>query len=250
MTETTTDTHRSGRLAQLGEALDRAVRADLAARPLRLRLLRRPRRLAAGVAVVAIVVPAAALAATQLLSTSQVAASLPQGTQALIGTNPTCTVVVPNIEYHCVLASAPSNDVVPGGTVRAGPTGPPNTAVVPFRAVVRTPDGKMMLVAGSSQPALRQKLLMLQKHGYVTEPAPHDRLPVVTTPTSGPSSDANDWQGTVEPTVDATKHVNGGCRALNPAGTEWECYIGEMAVQQNIIGQGFLGQYPPVPGVG
>jgi hypothetical protein len=30
---------------------------------------------------------------------------------------------------------------------------------------------------------------------------------------------------------------------------EWECYLGEAAVQQ-IIGQGFLGQYAPTPGVG
>ena len=58
------------------------------------------------------------------------------------------------------------------------------------------------------------------------------------------------WLGTVEPTVDATKHVNGGCRAQNEAGTDWECYIGQTAVQQKIIGAGFLGQYAPAPGVG
>jgi hypothetical protein len=36
----------------------------------------------------------------------------------------------------------------------------------------------------------------------------------------------------------------------NADGTEWECYIGQAAVTQKIIGAGFLGQYSPTPGVG
>ncbi|HEX4108609.1 MAG TPA: hypothetical protein VHX88_10775 [Solirubrobacteraceae bacterium] len=72
-----------------------------------------------------------------------------------------------------------------------------------------------------------------------------------TPPTAvGAPSAAMDWTGTLEPTVDASKHVNGGCRAQTAAGIEWECYIGDAAVAQKIIGQGFLGQYAPVPGVG
>jgi hypothetical protein len=59
-----------------------------------------------------------------------------------------------------------------------------------------------------------------------------------------------DLKGTVEPTVDATKHVNGGCRSLRSDGREWRCYIGHAAVDQQIIGPGFLGEYAPVPGVG
>jgi hypothetical protein len=169
------------RLVRLGEALDRAVRADLVASRLRrASLLRRPRLLAAA-AVVGVIVPAAAIAATQLITTSQVAASLPQGTRALIGTDPSCTAVLANVQYHCVLAKPPAADAAP--TSASSPTTP-------------------------------------------------------------------DWTGTVEPTVDATLHVNGGCRALNAAGTAWECYIGEAAVQQSIISQGFLGQYAPAPGVG
>jgi hypothetical protein len=58
------------------------------------------------------------------------------------------------------------------------------------------------------------------------------------------------WKGTVEPTVDATKHVNGGCRALSADGREWECYIGEAAVKQKIVSEGFLGAYSPGPSVG
>jgi hypothetical protein len=44
--------------------------------------------------------------------------------------------------------------------------------------------------------------------------------------------------------------VNGGCRSLDSEGTEWQCYIGEAAVEQRIIGAGFLGEYAPSPGRG
>jgi len=59
-----------------------------------------------------------------------------------------------------------------------------------------------------------------------------------------------DLKGTVEPTVDRTKHVNGGCRSLRSDGRVWQCYIGQAAVDQRIIGAGFLGEYAPSPGVG
>jgi hypothetical protein len=58
------------------------------------------------------------------------------------------------------------------------------------------------------------------------------------------------WDGTVEPTVDRTKHVNGGCRAQSADGTHWRCYIGREAVRQQIIGPDFLGEYAPAPGRG
>jgi hypothetical protein len=71
-----------------------------------------------------------------------------------------------------------------------------------------------------------------------------------TAPSNQGGPPANQWLNTVEPSVGADKHVNGGCRAQNQAGTEWECYLGEAAVTQKIIGQGFLGAYAPGPGVG
>ena len=153
-------------LDQLGDALERSTAADLAPR-------RRVtgRRLAVALAALAVIVPGAAIAVGQLTSTSDVAQSMPAGTLALAGTEPTCTVVKQNVEYHCVLAKAPAPEV-------------------------------------------------------------------------------SDWKGTVEPTVDATKHVNGGCRSLRSDGTEWECYLGQAAVSQQIIGAGFLGEYAPSPGVG
>ena len=63
-------------------------------------------------AALVVVVPGAALAADRLLVDEQdVAASLPAGTLALAGTNPTCTVVRENVEYHCVLEKAPAPEV-------------------------------------------------------------------------------------------------------------------------------------------
>jgi hypothetical protein len=61
---------------------------------------------------------------------------------------------------------------------------------------------------------------------------------------------AGEFMGTVEPTVDATRHVSGGCRSLDQAGTHWRCYIGREAVRQQIIGADFLGASAPSPGRG
>lgn len=65
-----------------------------------------------------------------------------------------------------------------------------------------------------------------------------------------PAPEVSNWKGTVEPTVDASKHVSGGCRSLDSAGTEWECYVGRAAVDQQIIGESLLGEYAPTAGVG
>lgn len=152
-------------LERLGDELEAAAGRELA------RGRRSRRRYVAVALAVAVLVPAAAFAGSRLISTDDVAKSLPAGTLSLAGTEPTCTTVRDGAEYRCTLAKAPAPEV-------------------------------------------------------------------------------SDWQGTVEPTVDATKHVNGGCRSLNSAGTEWQCYIGQAAVDQQIIGQGFLGEYAPSPGVG
>ena len=160
-------------LDRLGDALEGAARAELtpaseAGRPRRRRF---SSRVAIAVAVLAVLIPGVALAASQLIGTDAVEQSLPAGTLALAGTNPTCTVVVQAVEYLCTLERPPAPEV-------------------------------------------------------------------------------SDWKGTVEPTVDATKHVNGGCRSLTSDGREWRCYLGQAAVDQQIIGPDFLGEYAPSPGVG
>jgi hypothetical protein len=166
-------THLSPDLARLGDELERAAAADLAAagalpaRPRR----RVSRRLVVAIAALAILVPSVAIAASQLTSASDVAQSMPAGTLALAGTEPSCTIVTQDVEFHCTLARAPAPEV-------------------------------------------------------------------------------SNWLGTVEPTVDASKHVNGGCRSLASDGKEWECYLGQKAVDEQIIGSSLLGAFAPTPGVG
>jgi hypothetical protein len=157
------------KLARLGDALAEAAAADLAAA--RAEGQRRRHRWLLAAAALAVAIPGLAFAANAVIGTDEVARSLPAGTLALFGTEPSCTVVEASVEYHCTLASPPAPEV-------------------------------------------------------------------------------SDWTGTVEPTVDDTKHVNGGCRSLRADGREWRCYIGEAAVEQRIISADFLGEYAPVPGVG
>jgi hypothetical protein len=157
------------RLEALGDELHRAAQADLAA-TVRAATHRRRRRFAAAAACI-VVIPAAAYAADQLITTDEVAKSVPAGTLALAGTEPTCTVEKENVQFHCTLKHAPAPEV-------------------------------------------------------------------------------SNWKGTVEPTVDATKHVNGGCRGLTADGREWRCYIGQAAVDEEIIGPDFLGEIAPSPGQG
>jgi hypothetical protein len=155
-------------LTRLGDDLERATAQDLAGR----RRTRRSRRLLLAAAALAVAIPGLAFATSALISSDEVAASLPAGTRMLEGTEPRCTVIEQDVEYRCEL----------------------------------------------------------------------------TKPIANP--EVSDLKGTVEPTVDATKHVNGGCRSLDSEGRTWQCYIGQAAVAQKIIGPGFLGEYAPVPGVG
>jgi hypothetical protein len=164
----TTTTHK--RLDDLGDALQAAATADLR----RTERQHGRRKVVAVLAAAAIVLPGAALAANALITNEDVARSIPNGTLVLMGTNPVCTTVRANVEFDCVLASAPHE-----GDISAGA-----------------------------------------------------------------------WKGTVEPTVDRNKRVNGGCRSLDADGMHWRCYIGEEAVRQQIIGPDFLGESAPQPGRG
>jgi hypothetical protein len=166
-------THRlPDRLERLGDALRAAAAADLVDRDLARRVRKRRRTLTVLVAA-AVAVPGAAVAASALISTGEVARSMPNGTLSLLGTEPRCTAVRAGVEFDCVLGKVPQGEIAPGA-----------------------------------------------------------------------------WKGTVEPTVDDSRHVNGGCRSLNAAGTHWRCYVGQEAVRQQIIGPDFLGEPSLGPGVG
>jgi hypothetical protein len=173
---TTPDQSTDPTLVALGDAIESGARADLdriaaASAPRRIRSRRSTRAIVIGVAALLIAVPGIAIGAKTLIGTDAVARSMPAGTLALLGTDPTCTVVEEGVEYHCILARVPAPEV-------------------------------------------------------------------------------QDWKGTVEPTVDDTSRVNGGCRSLRSEGLEWECYLGQAAVDEQIIGQGLLGEYSSGPGAG
>lgn len=86
-----------------------------------------------------------------------------------------------------------------------------------------------------------------------TEPtckAEIDGVQYLCTLAHAPAPEVEDWKGAAEPTVDATEHVNGGCRGLTSDGRQWRCYIGLAAVRQKIVSAGFLGDYAPGPAQG
>ncbi len=85
----------TGRLTSIGDELERAARGDLRSRRVR-------RRIIGGAAALAVLLPGGALAAN-LLSTEDVARSMPAGTKFLVGTTPTCEVVREGVEYTCTI---------------------------------------------------------------------------------------------------------------------------------------------------
>lgn len=118
---TTTSEQDRLRLEQLGDALRAATAEDLAdgrgaqsdAHAPAGRTRRRRRGLAVAAVAAAIAVPGVAIAANALIGEDEVARSIPNGTMALIGTDPTCTVVREGVEFDCTLARAPSREGAP-----------------------------------------------------------------------------------------------------------------------------------------
>lgn len=51
-------------------------------------------------------------------------------------------------------------------------------------------------------------------------------------------------------TVDSTHHVDGGCVSISADGRVWNCFLGQSAVEHDIISPGFLGAYLPEPATG
>lgn len=54
-----------------------------------------------------------------------------------------------------------------------------------------------------------------------------------------------DWTGYAAAIVDETSHVSGGCRAASADALQWKCYIGQRAVDEQIVGPYYLGDWAP-----
>jgi hypothetical protein len=77
--------------------------------------------------------------------------------------------------------------------------------------------------------------------------ADHFSCVLETTPTELTFSDGASYRGVKMGSVDATKHVDGGCVAISDDGRAWDCYLGQEAVRRGIIDSGYLGQFVPAP---
>ena len=60
----------------------------------------------------------------------------------------------------------------------------------------------------------------------------------------------NDYTGAAELFVDANKNIAGGCRGITADGLQWTCYVGDRAVEEDILSADLLGEYAPEPGRG
>ena len=255
------------RLREIGDRLEQAFAADLQAEARVAQAgtgragrgswlgTRRGRWLAAAAATV-IAVPGVAYAAGVFTSSQTVARSLPAGAR-IFGSTVTCTVVRPNVEYRCTLAKAPSPDPVrhlTPGQWRKYMATPPNLGKVKLvnRRVEVAPGQWRTVQFAEDTPRIERitrayRNKVLASFGFTPAQIKADNVAIDA---GAAGIGAGQFKGIVEPTVDATHHVDGGCRAISADGSRWECYIGQAAVKQRIIGRAFLGQYVPGPGVG
>jgi hypothetical protein len=100
-------------LARLGDDLERATGAQLAAGRRRTRTLR-----VAGVLATAAVLLTGTVAVAGLFTPAQVAAGLPAGAVIFGASTPTCVFDADGSTYHCILDRAPQTDE-PGGDAGA-----------------------------------------------------------------------------------------------------------------------------------
>ena len=253
------------RLQQIGDELQRAFAADLQADAHKARIrsrshrrtswfaTRRGRWLTAA-AVTIIAVPGVAYAAGVFTSPQTVARSLPAGAR-IFGITPMCKVVRPNIEYRCTLAKPPAADPVTHLTPqqwRKYLATPPNLGKVKF-VTRRYKDSAGRWQIGQfaeDMPRIERitrayRNQVLASIGFTPAQIKADNEAIDA---GAAGIGAGQFKGVVDPTVDATRHINGGCRAINADGMQWDCYIGQAAVKQKIVTG--LGAYVPSPGVG
>ena len=240
------------RLQAIGDRLERAFAADLrahAAPPTgaaqsRSRLTRRRTRWLAGAAAMTIAVPGIAYAAGAFTSPQAVANSLPAGAKMLVGSDPSCTVVQADVEYRCTLAHPPAPDPV---TLTAQQQQKLTTTPTPHLGKVKVVNHIALLTPRQSRLLHDHEVEMLSSFG-LTPTQVQRHLDAIRSGTAG--IPAGGFAGIVEPTVDASHHIDGGCRSTSVDGSQWECYIGPAAAQHGVIDASLLGYYIPSPGVG
>lgn len=56
---------------------------------------------------------------------------------------------------------------------------------------------------------------------------------------------APDMTGYTTIIVDDTSHVSGGCRSVSIDATQFTCYVGQRAIDEDIVAAGYLGDWAP-----
>jgi hypothetical protein len=68
---------------------------------------------------------------------------------------------------------------------------------------------------------------------------------------SAPTAEVlGDYTGAAELFVDKDLNIAGGCRGQSADGLTWTCYLGQRAVDEEILAADLLGQNEPSPGRG
>lgn len=152
-------------------------------------------------------------------------------------------VTVPGAAFatHALIDADDVARSLPAGTLVLAGTSPSCTVVeenVEYRCMLERPPAVERLQPGPEVTVVERS----GKRSYKLRPRGD------TARRAAPAT--TDWKGAAQPTVDATRHVNGGCRSLASDGRTWQCYIGQAAVEQRIIGPGMLGAYAPTPTIG
>jgi hypothetical protein len=235
------------RLQQVGDELQRAFAADVLARARAggQRTRTRPggswfstrRRWLTAIVAAAVVAPGVAYAAGAFTSPRTVARTLPRS-DLIFGRGATCTVVRPDVEYHCTLAKAPPADP----TTHLTPKQWEKFLDVPVPGLAKSATGPLTRQQTARWLAARGR--MLASFGFT----PAQVAGFIRAWYAGTA--AGQFKGAVEPTLDASHRINGGCRATSGDGRQWECYLGQEAVKQRIVGR--VGGKPVSggPGVG
>jgi len=60
----------------------------------------------------------------------------------------------------------------------------------------------------------------------------------------------DDYTNSAQLFVDADLNIAGGCRGQSADGLHWTCYLGQRAVDEQILAADLLGQHEPAPGRG
>jgi hypothetical protein len=78
----------------------------------------------------------------------------------------------------------------------------------------------------------------------------HFRCVLDRPPTGEGMTIVGSYEGSKFQTVDAEKRIDGGCIGASADGTVWNCYLGQLAVEHDILDASLLGQVQDQPAHG